>query len=91
MFEKLENALVLLFQGKNLNNVGSYLPNGKLYYIKRDTKNGYLTVNFSFSPEIEFNQLLASVETCIKSCNFQYEKNNYMSGFANAVTIKIYK
>ncbi len=90
MFENLEKALESLLK-KKLSSVGSYVPNGELYYIEKDAENECMTIQFSLLLESEFNELLANVEKCVKSYNLNCKKKNYMNGFVNAVTLNIYK
>ncbi len=90
MFEELEKVLEPLLK-KKLISIGSYVPNGELYYIKKDTKNECMTVEFSLLLDSEFNELLASVENCINSYNFVYSKKVCKVGIYNAVTIEIHK
>ena len=91
MFEKLENSLVALFKEEKLDYIGSYFPNGELYYIEKSTKNECMIVEFSLLPNSEFNRLLANVEDCINSYNFDYSKKVFKSGIYNAVTLEIYR
>ena len=91
MFENLEKDLVPLFKEKKLEYVGSYVPNGELYYIEKDTKNERMIVEFSLLPESEFNRLLANLEDCINSYNFDYSKKVFRSGIYNAVILDIHK
>ena len=90
MFENLEKALESLLK-KKLSSVGSYVPNGELYYIEKDTKNERMIVEFSLLPESEFNSLLANLEDCINSYKFDYSKKVFKSGIYNAVTLDIHK